>query len=91
MPERVDFHVLGSELSELIESQSPEKMEYFHRGIATLVHDLRQTIGIIYTANALLLRKNDNNPEDAELMQAIDRATKRGVGILSDFSQPFDK
>lgn len=91
MPERDDFLKLGYELAELIGSLPPERMEYFQRGIATLVHDLRQTIGIIYTADSLLLRKADCIPEDAELMHAIDRASKRAVGILSDFSKPFDK
>jgi signal transduction histidine kinase len=90
MPERQDFVALGTELAELIGSLPPEKMEYLQRGLATLVHDLRQTIGIIYTADSLLLRKGDCSPEDAELMHAIDRASKRAVNILSDFSTPFD-
>jgi hypothetical protein len=91
MPEREDFIALGAELAELIGTLPPEKMDYFQRGIATLVHDLRQTIGIIYTADSLLLRKTDCLPEDSELMHAIERASKRAVSILTDFSKPFDK
>jgi hypothetical protein len=91
MPEREDFIALGTELAELIGTLPSEQKDHFHRGIAALVHDLRQAVGIIYTADSLLLRKTDNNPEDAELMQAIDRACKRAVNILTDFSQPFDQ
>jgi len=90
MPEREDFLALGTELADLIGSLPSEQMDRFHRGIAALVHDLRQAIGIIYTADSLLLRKPDNSPEDAELMNAIDRASKRAVSILTDFSKPFE-
>jgi hypothetical protein len=91
MPDREDYLILGTELAELISSLPPDKMDHFQRGIARLVHDLRQTIGIIYTADSLLLRKSDHSQEDIELMQAIDRATKRAVSILADFSQPFNE
>lgn len=90
MPEREDFLALGTELAELIGTLPSEKRDYFHHGVAALVHDLRQTIGIIYTADTLLIRKLENSPEDIELMQAIDRASKRAVSILADFSKPFE-
>ena len=90
MPEREDILQLGTELANLIEALPPEEQEHFIRGIGKLVHDLRQAIGIIYTADTLLLRKPELNPEDAELMQAIERASMRAVAILSDFSKPFD-
>jgi signal transduction histidine kinase len=90
MPEREDFLGLGTELANLIESLPPEEKDRFYHGLAALVHDLRQAIGIIYTADSLLLRGTDLSPEDTELMQAIERASKRAVTILSDFSKPFD-
>jgi signal transduction histidine kinase len=90
MPEREDILELGNELANLIEALPPDEKELFQRRIGMLVHDLRQAIGIVYTADSMLLRKADNNPEDVELMQAIERASKRAVSILNDFSKPFE-
>jgi hypothetical protein len=91
MPEQEKFQELGIELANLIESLPPDEKDRYQRGFAALIHDLRQTIGIIYTADSLLQRKPEISPEDAELMQAIERASKRAVSILSDFSKPFDQ
>jgi signal transduction histidine kinase len=91
MPDQAKIIELGVELAKLIDTLPAEEKEHLQNGIAGLVHDLRQTIGIIYTADSLLQRRTDINPEEAELLQAIDRASKRAVSILSDFSTPFDR
>jgi signal transduction histidine kinase len=82
---------IGEELAALLGQLPHEERKHYQSAIARMVHDLRQSVGIIYTAETLLRRKSELTPEDIELLDAIDTASKRAMGTLTDFVKPFDK
>jgi signal transduction histidine kinase len=81
---------IGKELATLIDTLPEENRALYRRGISKMVHDLRQTMSIIFTAEKLL-RDNPKMPaEDIELLEAINTSCKRAMSMLTDFARPFD-
>lgn len=90
MPNNTEILNVGKELAALIETLPKDERDRYRRGIGGLVHDLRQTIGIIFTAEQLLRESPRPISQDAELLDAINNANKRAMSILTDFAKPFD-
>ena len=88
-PQR-DFLPVWKDLASLIKTLPPEEQRRYQLYFGLLAHDLRQVIGIIYSAESLLRRKKGLPPEDLELLDMIRNASKRAMGLVSDFAQPFD-
>jgi len=82
---------IGEELAVLLGQLPHDERKRYQLEISRMVHDLRQAVGIIYTAETLLRRKPDLTPDDIELLDAIDTASKRAMGTLTEFVKPFDK
>jgi hypothetical protein len=90
MQPKRDFLQVWKDLASLIKTLPPEEQRRYQLNFGLLAHDLRQVIGIIYSAESLLRRKKGIPPEDLELLEMIRNASKRAMGLVSDFAQPFD-
>ncbi|MBN2148655.1 MAG: hypothetical protein JW726_14810 [Anaerolineales bacterium] len=90
MEDEEEILYAGKVLAKLIEQLPPEERGYYQRGIAGFVHDIRQSLCIIFTANALLRRKVNLSDEEIELLNAIDTANKRALFLVTDFAKPLD-
>jgi len=90
MQPKRDFVEVWKDLASLIKTLPPEEQRRYQLNFGLLAHDLRQVIGIIYSAESILRRKKALPPEDLELLEMIRNASKRAMGLVSDFAQPFD-
>ncbi len=90
MQPKHDFLQVWKDLASLIKTLPPEEQRRYQLNFGLLAHDLRQVIGIIYSAESLLRRKKGLPPEDLELLEMIRNASKRAMGLVSDFAQPFE-
>ncbi len=79
-----------NDLAELINSLPLEKQRYYQRNIAMLIHDLRQVLGIVYSAEGLLRRSRKDNADDLELLDMIHKSSSNALRLLTDFARPFD-
>lgn len=78
-------------LAALIDRLPPEERLHYQRQVGMLVHDLRHSIAVIFSAEALLRRKPDLTSDDLELLDAIHTASQRTIFSLTDFAQAFDR
>ncbi len=85
-----DNKEVWNDLAELINSLPLDKQRYYQRNIAMLVHDLRQVLGIVYSAEGLLRRNRKASPDDVELLDMIHKASSNALRLLTDFARPFD-
>lgn len=90
MPDKEEIPGLGIELSAIFDTLPEEQRVHFRTETSRLIHDMRQAISIIFTAEKLLRADAKMPTEDFELLDAIDTASKRAMGILTDFARPFD-
>jgi signal transduction histidine kinase len=90
MQNQLEMKDLGEELAALINTLPQKERRRYQRAISMLIHDLRQSIGVIFSAQTLLKRNIKATPDDLELLNAIDNASKRAMYLLTDFAQPFD-
>ncbi len=90
MEPKRDFVQVWKELASLIKTLPPEEQRRYQLNFGLLAHDLRQVIGIIYSAESILRSRKGLPPEDLELLEMIRNASKRAMGLVSDFAQPFD-
>jgi signal transduction histidine kinase len=79
------------DLAALIEGLPAEKQERYLIAIRTMVHDLRQSMGIISSAEALLRHSMGEAPENLELLDSIHKANQRADGLVTDFARPFER
>ncbi len=89
LPKR-DIVQVWKDLASLLKTLPPEEQRRYQLNFSLLAHDLRQVIGIIYSAESMLRRRKGLPPEDIELMDMIRNASKRAMGLVTDFAQPFD-
>jgi len=82
---------IGKELAALLDQLSPEEKERFRQSLAELVHDLRQSLGIIFTAEVLLRRRKTVPASELELLNTINIASKRSLDLLNNFAGPLEK
>jgi signal transduction histidine kinase len=90
MQPKRDFDQVWKDLASLIKNLPTEEQRRYQVNLGFFAHDLRQVLGIIYSAESLLRRKKNVPPEDLELLEMIRNASKRAMGLLTDFAQPFD-
>ncbi len=83
-------HDIGCELAALINSLPAEERVKYIEEIGRLVHDVRAAVGVIHTAETLLRRKLNTTAEDIELFDMIHHAGQRMLGLMADFSQPYN-
>lgn len=88
MQSQRDFLQVWKDLASMIKTLPPEEQRRYQLYFGLLAHDLRQVIGIIYSAESLLRRKKGLPPGYRSDM--IRNASKRAMGLVSDFAQPFD-
>lgn len=81
---------LGNELAILVNSLPPQEHQRIKQGVSHFVHDLRQSVGIILSAEKLLRRKMQSPSEDIELVDAIHTASQHIASLLADFAHPFE-
>ncbi len=89
LPKR-DFDQVWKDLASLIKTLPPEEQRRYQVNMGFFAHDMRQALGIIYSAEGLLRRRKSLPAEDIELLEMILNASKRAMGLLTDFAQPFD-
>jgi signal transduction histidine kinase len=90
MEPKRDYDQVWKDLASLINSLPPEEQHRYHINIGMFTHDLRQVVGIIYSAESLLRRSESLPAEELELLEMIRNASKRAIGLITDFAQPFD-
>ncbi len=79
-----------ADLAALIEAQPEAERLRYQRHLSRLIHDMRATFGIVYSAESLFRRKYPPTPDQAELLDMVRDASKRAVGLLTEFARPFD-
>ena len=85
-----EFDQVWKDLASLIKSLPPEEQHRYEANLVYFAHDMRQALGIIFSAENFL-RINDNLlGEDLEALNMILNASKRAIGLLTDFAQPFN-
>jgi signal transduction histidine kinase len=82
---------ISKELAAVLNQLSPEQRQHIQQGLAELVHDLRQSIGIIFTAEVLLRRRKTVPASELELLDTINTASKRSLDLLNSFAEPLEK
>jgi signal transduction histidine kinase len=85
-----DYDQVWKDLASLIKSLPLEEQRRYQINIGMFTHDLRQVVGIIYSAESLLRRTKGLPAEELELLEMIRNASKRAIGLITDFAQPFD-
>jgi signal transduction histidine kinase len=90
MQPKRDFDQVWKDLASLIKTLPSEEQRRYQVNLGFFAHDMRQVLGIIYSAESLLRRKKNLPPEELELLEMIRNASKRAMGLLTDFAQPFD-
>jgi hypothetical protein len=90
MQPKRDFDQVWKDLASLLKSLTPEEQRRFQVNFGFFAHDMRQALGIIYSAEGLLRRKKNIPPDELELLEMIRGASKRAMGLLTEFAQPFD-
>ncbi|MGE5222128.1 MAG: hypothetical protein ACM3PY_06805 [Omnitrophica WOR_2 bacterium] len=90
MPAKNEYKEVWKGLADLIDGLPAEERVRYQSNIAMFIHDLRQVIGIIYSAEGILRKTHEDNQEDVEVLDMIRRSTQRGIRLLTDFAQPFD-
>jgi signal transduction histidine kinase len=90
MKKEAEYKDLGKDLAALIENLPLEERRRYQRKIALFVHDLRQSLGIVFSAEAVLRRRGQIAPEDEEILNMVRDASKRAVGLLTEFAIPMD-
>jgi signal transduction histidine kinase len=85
-----DEQQIWQDLVGMIKDLAPEERRRYMWALLVLVHDLRQNIGIIYSAEGLLRRKIGSDPQEAELLDAIHKSSQRVINLLTAFSEPLD-
>lgn len=83
--------VVWEELASLVESQPDEERDRMLEAIDKLVHDMRHSIGVIYTAEMVLRSNLTNNHEIIKVLDTIRKANRRQIGLVTDLAQPFDR
>jgi len=84
------FDKIWDDLSELINSQPMETRRRFYSGIRTIVHDLIDTMGKVYSAESLLRFKLRQDPEYIELLEIIRNSSRQSVDLIKDLALHFD-
>jgi len=90
MDRNEELSLAWKSMAVLLKKSPPEEYRTYRRAIAMLSHDLRQSMGIIYSAESLLRRKYESNPDDFELLDMIRTSSKRAIGLINDLADPFD-
>jgi signal transduction histidine kinase len=85
-----EYDQVWKDLASLINSLPSEEQHRYQTNIGLFSHDLRQVVGIIYSAESLLRRNESLPAEEIELLEMIQNASKRAIGLITDFAQPFD-
>lgn len=85
-----DFDQVWKDLASLIKSLPPEEQNRYQTALVYFAHDLRQALGIIFSAEDLLRANNNLTGEDLEMLNVILNASRRAIGLLTDFAQPFN-
>ncbi len=91
VPDDIHISTIWQDLADLIDALPPEEQTRYTTAIAWLVHELRQSIGIIYYAETLL-RRGESVTEDAgEILDSIRQANQRAIKMVTDLARPFDR
>ncbi len=90
MPSKNEYREVWKDLADLVNGLPEEQRLRYQNNIALFIHDLRQIIGIVYSAEGILRKTHEDDPEDVEVLDMIRKATQRGIRLLTDFAQPFD-
>lgn len=85
-----DYKEVWKDLAELIQALPQEQQKIYQPNISMFAHDLRQILGIVYSAEGLLRRSREESPEDTELLDMIHKASSNALRLLTDFARPFD-
>jgi hypothetical protein len=86
-----DLSSVWSDLAALIATLPKEERRRYIEGFHALIHDMRQNIGNIYSAETLIRRELSEKPETVELLDVIRTASQRTMGMITDLARPFDK
>ena len=89
MANRNQANEVWQELASLIKKLPPDQRHKYQRALLLFVHDLRQSLGIIYSAESLLRRKISED-EDVEILNMIRSANKKAVSLITEFAQSID-
>jgi hypothetical protein len=85
-----NINTIWDDIAELIKSQPMETRRRFYIGIRTLVHDMVDTMGKVYSAESLLRIKLKEDPEYLELLEIIKNSSRLSVNFIKDFALHFD-
>ena len=74
----------------MVQSLPDEDRRCFEDQIGDFIHDVKQSIAISYSAQALLRRAPNLTAGDVELLDMIQKACQRSLDLLADFVKQFD-
>ena len=77
-------------LVDVIQSLPTENRQEVEDQIGDFIHDVKQSIAIVYSAQALLRRSSELPAGDIELLDMMQKACQRSLDILADFARQFD-
>ncbi|MEW5871247.1 MAG: hypothetical protein AB1894_18390 [Chloroflexota bacterium] len=86
-----DIKPIWKDLADLIASLPPDEQTRLTTAIAWFVHELRQSIGIIYYAETLLRRGETSSEDASAVLDSIHKANQRAIKLVTDLAQPFDR
>lgn len=90
MPSKNEYKEVWKDLADLVNRLPEEERVRYQSHIAMFIHDLRQVIGLVYSAEGILRKIHEDDQEDVEVLNVIRNSTQRGIRLLTDFAQPFD-
>ena len=82
---------IWEDLAKMLAELPLDEQARYLSAIGTLLHDLRQNIATIYTAEGLLRRSISESAETSDLLDIIRTSSQRAIGLVTDLAQPFDR
>ena len=91
MERQEELRLAWQNLASDVHTHSEASFLEHRRAIALLAHDMRSSLGIIQSAESLLRRKYEANPDDLELLEMIGNYSRRMIDMINDLADAFDQ